>query len=253
MNKEYIYLDGKVIVEDEKGNKKLTDYQDNIHKILVQENLIETMENRIKKLEKELENNKENNKPYIPYLVPAVILALIAAKIIIDPLLGNDTVIMVDTIFGTMNNTTLVIGIVGTLTLPLATIMEIFSYQRDKHHKKSRRADVAEYEYLQKQVETEREILEKLKKNKERNNESSGFKSFNVSDKGQLEALKSWLILYRNLGFDIERYCKLYQKGQLEETLTEEGYNDIAYNCAKEFVEEKGPTLTRKRIPPKNR
>ena len=45
----------------------------------------------------------------------------------------------------------------------------------------------------------------------------------------------------------------IYQKGQLEETLTEEGYNDIAYNCAKEFVEEKGPTLTRKRIPPKNR
>lgn len=58
MNKSYIYLDGKVIIEDENNNKTLTEYYDNLDEVLIQENLIETMEKRIKELEQEMETYK---------------------------------------------------------------------------------------------------------------------------------------------------------------------------------------------------
>ena len=51
MNKEYTYIDGKVIVEDTEGNKKQVEYSDKLDEILVQENLIENMEDRILELE----------------------------------------------------------------------------------------------------------------------------------------------------------------------------------------------------------
>lgn len=52
MNKEYIYIDGNIILEDEKGNRNPIEYRDNIDEILIQENIIETMENEKQELER---------------------------------------------------------------------------------------------------------------------------------------------------------------------------------------------------------
>ena len=215
MNKEYIYNGGNVTVIDEKGNARPIDNTDNLEEVLIQENLIEDIENKILKLEKDLKNNKEDNRPYIPYIVPSAILALIVAKIIANPLFGIDTTIMVDTIFGTMNNSTLLIGLVGAFMLPLTTIMEILSYKQDKHWKKSRRADVAEYEYLKKEVVIQKAKLEELKQDKTKTTEISEFKVEKVNDLERLNALESWITLYSNLGYSIEEYYKLWQKGEL--------------------------------------
>ena len=249
MNKEYIDNGGNVTVIDENGNARPIENSDNLEEILIQENLIEDIENKILKLEKDLKNNKENNRPYIPYIVPSAILALIVAKIIANPLFGIDTTLMVDTIFGTINNSTLIIGMVGTFLLPLTTIMEILSYKQDKHWKKSRRADAAEYEYLQKELKIQKDKLEELKKDKTKTNEISEFRVEKVNDLERLNALKSWITLYSNLGYSIEEYYKLWQKGELEEQLASKGYTELACVRAKEYIEEKGPTLVKKRIP----
>ena len=50
MNKKVIYYDGKVLVEDENGNEREVVSCDNIDDILVQENLIETIQNVINAL-----------------------------------------------------------------------------------------------------------------------------------------------------------------------------------------------------------
>ena len=251
MNKEYIYNGGNVTVIDEKGNARPIENTDNLEEVLIQENIIEDIENKILKLEKDLKNNRENNKPYIPCIVPGVILALIVAKITLNPLTGIDTTLMVDTIFGTINNSTLIIGVVGTLLLPLTTIMEILLYKQDKHWKKSRRADAAEYEYLQKELKIQKDKLEELKKDKTQTNEMNGFRVEKVNDLDSLNALKSWITLYSNLGYSIEEYYKLWQKGELEEQLSSKGYTKLACERAKEYIEENGPTLVKKRIPPK--
>lgn len=253
MNKEYIYLDGKVIVEDENGNKKLTDYQDNIQEILVQENLIETMENELKELSNVINTTKGNEKRYVPYIVPAAIFAILIAKPVMGALFGVDTAMTIDTIFGTMNFMTPILGVTGAIIIPGATALELLSYSHYKFNKKGRRATIAKYEYLQKQLEIEKETLKKMKKNKEKNNESNEFKNGKVDDLEKLIALKSWLTFYSNLGFDTEKYYKLYQNGELEETLKRDGYSENACNCAKEFIEEKGSVLTKRKNRQKNR
>ena len=62
MNKEYTYLNGKCIIEDENGNKRLEDYTDNIDDILIQENVIETLENDLKTTINNIEEIKEKEK-----------------------------------------------------------------------------------------------------------------------------------------------------------------------------------------------
>ena len=47
-------------------------------------------------------------------------------------------------------------------------------------------------------------------------------------------------------GDSIEKYYKLYENGKLEEYLKNEGYSDDAYECAKEYIEEKGKSLVKR-------
>ena len=68
MNQGYTYKEGKAIVKTDKGIKEPIEYYDNLDEVLLQENLIETMENNILSLEKESENYKKNNrKHYFPF------------------------------------------------------------------------------------------------------------------------------------------------------------------------------------------
>ena len=49
MNKDYIYINENAIVTDDNGNQRVTEYYDNLDKVLVQENIIEEIEKRIVK------------------------------------------------------------------------------------------------------------------------------------------------------------------------------------------------------------
>ena len=128
MNKNYIYNNGTVTVIDENGNVRPVEYSDNLEEILIQENLIEEMENEFKELEKV----DKKTKRYIPNFVPAVFLAMVVMKTII-PSLGTDA--MIDTVFGIMNLSTVVICVQTILTLPLATAMDIAVYNQEKQKK----------------------------------------------------------------------------------------------------------------------
>ena len=50
MNVSYTYIDDKAIIFDENGNQVQVEYYDNLDEVLVQENIVETIENRINKL-----------------------------------------------------------------------------------------------------------------------------------------------------------------------------------------------------------
>ena len=233
MNKNYIYNDGTVTVIDENGNARPIEYSDNLEEILIQENLIEEMENEFKELEKV----DKKTKRYIPNFVPAVFLAMVVLKTII-PSLGADA--MIDTVFGTMNLSTVTIGVSSILTLPLATAMDIAVYNQEKQKNKKIRSNAAKYDYLKNEIEIQKGKLEELKQEKTKTNENNEFKVEKVDDIEALNTLKKHLILYSNLAYSIEKYYKLYENGKLEEYLKNEGYSDDTYECAKEYIEEKG-------------
>ena len=68
MNKKFWYKNGEAFVKNTKGKVKNVVHNPNLKEILLQENLIETIENEIKKLQKKnkrFDERYENDSDYI--------------------------------------------------------------------------------------------------------------------------------------------------------------------------------------------
>jgi len=159
VNKEYTYIDGKVIVEDENGNKKVREYNNKLDKILVQENVIEAMEDQILILEEESKYyEKINPKRYIPIILPVGLLTLaIAPSVILSLVEGiNIFTTTIDTVFGTINKAAVSTLAMAVPTIPLVSIFELAFYNQYRDSQQKEKAVNSELEYLKKQI-----ILEK--------------------------------------------------------------------------------------------
>ena len=243
MNKEYIYIQGKVIVKDENGTQTSLEYYDNLDKVLIQENLIESMEDKISYLEKESQDYKKyDNKHYIPIALPfSIFMTTIGVPAFNSWLSNTDNLCTsVNTIFGTMNESVLY----SFLFFPLATLIDFEMYRDYKKSIKKEKGINNELEFLKKQLVIEKENLDGLKKDKTRNRENEEFRVVKVDDLEILKILESWLNLYYDLGYDGEKYYKYYLQGKLDDKLGEY-YNKTGINAAKRYLEEKGPTLVK--------
>lgn len=241
MNKECIYVDGKVVVIDENGNKRITENSDKINEILVQENVIETMEKRIKELEKEL-GETEEDRHYIPDLTIGLILSFVVANTI----LGRISPVITNTIFGPMNHTFMTSSLIVALILPLASLMDWSYYKQYKNSKKERQGNISEYEYLKKQLVIEKDKLEELKNEQTITSETQEFKVEKVDDLERLKVLRSWFNLYNDLGYNLETFYKYYEQGKLDEKLRKY-YTETGIEAAKEYVSEQGPKLVKRK------
>lgn len=245
MNKEYTYIDGKVIISDENDNKTQSDYYDNLDEVLVQENLIETMEEKIQELEKESQSYKKSNKKhYIPVIFPMVaLMSTIGAPIMFNLLTGtNSFTTYVDTIFGTISQALATSIPMSICFLPLGAGFELSMYRDYKNSLKREKGINSELDYLKQQIEKEKEYLESLKQERTRDKEKTDFRTVKVDDLQQLKALRSYLDFYFDLGYNGEKYYQYFQEGQLD-TKLQKYYTDTGIQLAKEYIEEKGPSL----------
>lgn len=231
MNKSYIYNAGNVTVIDENGDVKFIDYSDNLEEILIKENLIETIEDNMRKFEDSLDYNY---RPYIPFTVPALFL------------IGPGFNLILNHLYGPMDNLALFIGLTTLGLLPIAVPLEIKEYLMDKNYKKDCQADVTTYEYLQNELKKQKENLELLQNNKSKENEISDFTVKKVNDIEELEILKMCLILFNNLGSDFKKYYDFYQQDKLETILASEGYSEPVCQRANQFLDEKSDVLIKK-------
>lgn len=234
MNKEYTYTDGKVIISDENGNQKHAQYYDNLDDVLAQENVIETMIDRITELEKESKFYKRRNiKHYIiKHYIP-----------IFSPVFGIISAILM-ALAGTVTKDILVF-----LSLPFSGCLfaDLHLYERRKESLKSEKGVNSELEFLRKQIIKERQILEDLKKVKKvEKSRKEEFEIVEVDDKQQLSNLKNFSSLYFALGYNEKEFLKYYQQGKLEEKLRPD-YNDRSIEIAKEYLEENAPALVKRR------
>lgn len=245
MNKEYTYIDGKVIISDENDNKTQSDYYDNLDEVLAQENLIETMEEKIQVLEKKIQLYKKNNKKrYVPIIFPMVALvSTIGAPIMFNFLTAtNSFTTYVDTIFGTISQALFISIPLSICFIPVGAGLELSMYKDYKNSLKREKGINSELGYLKQQIEKEKEYLESLKQERTRNKEKTNFRTVKVDDLQQLKALKSYLDLYFDLGYNGEKYYKYFQEGQLD-TKLQKYYTDTGIQLAKEYIEEKGHSL----------
>ena len=248
MNKGYTYIDGKVIISDENGNHTQTEYYDNLDKVLVQQNVIEEMENEIQELTRESKKYPEAKKRYKPLFLYATLGAVLIFPNLFWALTGvNPYLSSMDTAFGTVNQA-LFYTLTGALFcgLPLGSIFTLADYSNFKGRAKRGKGLNSELEFLQLQIEKEKETLVGLQEEKTRDRENTEFRSIQINDKQQLEALRNYLELYYVLGYDEKKLNKLYQQGRLDEKL-QKYYGESEIELAKKHFEEKGPVLVKKK------
>lgn len=215
MNKEYTYIDGKVIISDINNNKIKSEYFDNLDEVLVKENLIETMEKNIEELEKESESYEKNStKHYIPIVLPIAVLTSTIGTPLITNLLtvSNSFAIATDTIFGPMSEAMAVSISMSICMIPLGAVIEFFMYRKHKNSIKREKGINSELDFLRKQIETEKEFLENLKRDKSKDNENTEFRTVSVDDSQQLKDLENQLDFHYNLGYNEEKGPSLVLK-----------------------------------------
>lgn len=248
MNKGYVYIDGKAIISDENGNHTQTEYYDNLDKVLIQENVIEEIENKIKKLSKEKERYPDTKKKF----KPTCLYFMIGGIVIIPPLIirlltgQNPYSMNFETTLGNINSVLLLTTTSAIIGLPVSSIITFFDYDKFKENKKKSNGIRSELEYLKRQLEKEKQTLSILEEEKTNNNSNTNLIAVKIDDKEKLDELNKKLDLYYNLGFNLKRYYKYYQKGKFDNKISK--YLDETEALeARKFVEEKGPTLTKKK------
>lgn len=253
MNKGYIYVNGTIVVANEKGEPKIAEYSDNLDEIFVQQNLVETMESELHKITNE--KKRIQNKPIYFDLKTTLLLTLSCLLVIfglpklIYSGLGDK---IVDTIFGLIHRSMHM----SLCILPLISITGAGFVIIGNVLKKDRKSKVNGYEiqiqFLTKQLEEEKEKLNQLIASKEtknllnnmtRNNE----KSIIVDDKEQLQALRTALMECYDLGYNEKPHLKAYIKGDLEDMLITKGYTNSGILLAKEYLGEKAKQKVHKK------
>ena len=245
MNEWYTYIDGKVIISDEKGNHTQSEYYDNLDKVLVQQNIIEEMENKIKELTQEREKYKIKHFPYLSLTIGTVV---VATPLLLWSLTGTNPYLLdFETVYGSFNLVSFLTAINGAWALPIGSSLSLYDYSNYKNKIKKVNGINSELEFLKLQVEREKETLISLQSNKTRNNEKIECKSVQVDDLQQLKMLKKHLELYYDLGYNEDRYRRYYQHQNLDKKL-ERLYSESEIVLAKEYFKEKENVLVKKKI-----
>lgn len=240
MNIEYTYLNGNVIISDEQNRKKQCEYYDNLDNVLVQENLIETMEEIRKELAKESETHKKYTaKYYTPFIFPvSAVMTTIGAPFMLNWLTNTNSFnTTVNTVLGPMSNALAFSITMSTCVLPLAAAIEIRSYMNYKDQRKRENGIFNELNFIENQLKIEKGLLKTLKQEKTRNNEKTEFRTVKVDDSQQLAALQNWLNLYFDLGYNESKYYQYYQQGQLTRKLSK-NYNASQIKAIEQHLQE---------------
>lgn len=234
MNKGYTYINSKVIISDENGDYTQSEYYDNLDKVLVKENVIEAMEGRTQELLKENEECLEIKKRYMKFIRYWLRFSLISTFVFfgcLSALFGIDIEL---------------VALSCSIPLILCGGILYQAYREYQKNANKKNGINSELEFLKSQIGKEKEALKELKKDKTRKNEIAEYSNVKVDDKKQLKALRNYLDLYYNLGYDIKKYFRYYKQGKLDKEL-QEYYDEEALELAKKYLEEKGPVLTRRK------
>lgn len=239
MNKEYTYLNGECIVEDEYGRKKLVEYTDKTEEILIQENVIETLENDSykSKMKYVKEQTREKNiKSSKWFNLTMLVLPIVAFQGTFRLLLGpNASEVMME-----MHPllTPIVKGIAIFFSAAFGGLAYLTSYFDGIENKRKLRGLESKKEALEKTLEAEKQHLEELNREKQKQESSEKFFTKEVDDLETLNDMRNYIELYYDCGVNRKKYEKYYQEGTLEKKLGKR-YTPAGIKLIKEWLDQK--------------
>lgn len=180
--------------------------------------------------------------------MPFVTITILIVPSVLAYLLGQKDVFsaVTNTIFGKMKWSTLYMVTFTPFFVPLGCLFELVDYKNYKDRKKKIRAKENQIEKLKEFLEIKKEELIKLKKDKTREHENREFRKEKIDNSLNENILNDLLSVSYDVGYNADKYYKYLQKGTLEKKL-EKNYTEEGINFTKEYLEEKGPTLVKRK------
>ncbi len=242
MNKEYVYVNGKVTIIDDKKEKRQEEYYDNLDKVLVKENVIERINKQIDELEMKVNQYKRSRSNKLFCLIPllgGIIASLIGPLLVISMTTGqNLTSLVLDNSYSDyVLSFTLKVFPFG---LSLGTIMSVMEYLQYRKHLKEEKGVSSQLDYLNQQLKIEKDKLEVLQKDKSKEKEDRQARIVKVNEIEELKKMRSELAQYYELGYNIDKYYHYYMQGKLEDKMPD----NINIDFAKNYIKQK--KLTKK-------
>ena len=237
MNKECIIKDGIAIVKDEKGNEREVASCDNLDDILIQENLIETIQNVIKALEDSSSSflkNRVRDMFCIP--MPIIETVLVPSIMMYMTNVPNNSVVhgMIHTKFGLMDKEKFLAIFIG-IFLPYGLWKAKKWYGEYIDDKRCESGRILTIRELKNNLSVQKDRLKEM-------NESSvpielGQKSYSIDDEDALEILHEYISLYYDIGYNFKTYCRYYKMyGDVPENFKHE-YNEQGIEIMRELLE----------------
>ena len=240
MNKIIINKNRTFIVEDEVGNKKKVEYSDNLQNILVQENIIESLENKQELLQKNIEENQKiqnQKKEYhnklkkiligINFLTP-ITLFLVCKNIGFSEIILNN--------LEGISLTSLITSFCAGSTFILSNIINQFDRINIKSSENKLRGKIATLEYVNIDLEKQKEHLKKLNNEKTYNNKNTNIKVLKIDDTEKLDVQRQYLNLYYYCGFYYNSLLKDYKNEKLRKKMNNQ-YNEEGIKAIEEYFE----------------
>lgn len=230
MNKQFMYVNGTIVVSDENGMKPAISYVDNIEDILILENEIEFLERELKDDQEKLESKNNdrdfrNNDSKKISIVGSIIG--VGAAFGVGQLAGLSHEEMTNTIMGPMSeylaySIPMSVGCVGFVQM--ISLLGL-SYRPSKKDIKG----------IEEKIKYEKDMIDMFKEELEylvehptynRQNQVEEMVSYDVHYKYSLDYLREALKLRYAFGYNPDRMIKLYERGELPSVLLKEGFSD---------------------------
>lgn len=248
MNKNFMYMDDEAVVALENGEYRNVKYTDNLKKILIKENLIEEIENKIQKTKEEsIKFKKSAIKKEMAILLP--FLACTLCPTLVYHILQQIPFVadyLQTLAIGYVTTGQLSLIIANAVLLPKGIIKTFENYKNYSMEVRRERARQSTIEGLEKVRTIELKRLNRLKLKKTNNNKASGLNFVKIGNKKIVKRVDRYAHLYYECGYNYNKYYRCYKKGKLKDVL-DDNYNEFDCNLAEKFFEEKGPILVKKR------
>lgn len=258
MNKEYIYIDGKIIVIDEFNDKKVIEYTNKTDEILLEENIIEAITKKITEIKEEEQiNNKILKSQRIMRFVPVALVAFFNSLMpsFISLIMGNNALEpisqnVLNGIFANMTQKTFFTSFFGVSSILCGSIL--FGYETFEYTKYKKQAEGFKnaIEQLEKSLAIEKEKLVKLENAKRLKIGKENIVVKKIETESLIENIESFCELYYDCGFNKEKYYNYYNEGILSKKLGNK-YTDVGINEISDYFSKQKQIKRKVLIKPK--
>lgn len=182
MNKEFVEVNGNLIVSDESGHLRIEPASDLSKEILKQQNRRSQELNDLEcyaDQKVKYDNFKGKYRPL--WLYTATAATLIAPPLTLLMVGANPMTETFETIFGTINLNLFITGLTGAFSIPMASFMTYFDYQKFKEYRERWKYADDQYEVHQKGFsEADRKLKELLEQRDEEEKPKTYTKEYRI-------------------------------------------------------------------------